>query len=90
MTAAPQPEGGGSPETAGTGGSGGTRKRKRERKKEKGTSWQLIRQPTRGAAHGHLQAISLSEHSSQALDRHRDCSRSDTATGASYSYKLQD
>ena len=45
MKAAPKPEGGGSPETAGTGGSGGTRKR-RERegkgKRDIGVESQLV------------------------------------------------
>ena len=67
------------------------RKRKRKRIEGKGAlewvgSWIANRHV---AAHGHFETISPSEHSFQALDRHRDCSRSDTAIGASYSYKIE-
>ena len=83
MKAAPKPEGGGSPETAGTGGSGGAR-RERERVKEKGQGTCALE--TRGPAletgkARHFQQLNAKKQ--RQLDRHRDCSRSDTAIGAS-------
>ena len=43
MKAAPQPKGGGSPETACTGGSGGARKRREREGKGKGTGNLCVR-----------------------------------------------
>ena len=66
------------------------KKEKRERVKGKGTlALEAGSRYIHVAAHGHFQAISPSERQALALDRHRDCSRSDTAIGASYSYKFE-
>ena len=67
MKAAPKPEGGGSPETAGTGGSGGTRRKEREGKGKRDISVgsQLV-VTIHVAAHGHFQAIVPSERQAQA------------------------
>ena len=79
MKAAPKPEGGGSPETAGTGGSGGAR-RERERVKEKGQGTCALE--TRGLTietgkARHFQQLNAKR---TRLRRHRVCSSSDTAT----------